>query len=262
MTDWLQDNGEMAGQIRRHDWANSPLGPLENWPDVLKTTVSLSLASHFPQAIVWGPQLITLYNDAFVPILGDKPHALGRPFSDIWKEAWHEISPIAEAAYAGQATYIENFALQIERGKGPEQAFFTFCYSPIRDSHGNVVGMIDTVTETTQTVYLNRRLAVLDAIGEAVTNATDAQAILAASTRLMVEQLRLSNCAYADMDADEDGFTIRGDYAAPGSPSIVGHYRLRDFGEKAVRLLRAGQPLVITTTAANCRRKNQRPFRA
>lgn len=245
MTDWLQDNGEMAGQIRRHDWANSPLGPLENWPDVLKTTVSLSLASHFPQAIVWGPQLITLYNDAFVPILGDKPHALGRPFSDIWKEAWHEISPIAEAAYAGQATYIENFALKIERGNGPEQAFFTFCYSPIRDSLGNVVGMLDTVTETTQTVYLNRRLAVLDAIGEAVTNATDAQAILAASTRLMVEQLQLSNCAYADMDADEDGFTIRGDYAAPGSPSIVGHYRLRDFGEKAVTLLRAGEPLVI-----------------
>lgn len=245
MKDWLQDHGAMAEQIRRHDWANSPLGPLEHWPDVLKTTVSLSLASHFPQAIIWGPELITLYNDAFVPILGDKPNALGRPFSDIWKEAWSEISPIADAAYAGQATYIENFALMIERGRGPEQAYFTFCYSPIRDSLGDVVGMIDTVTETTQTVYLNQRLVVLDAIGKAVTNAADAQDILATSTRLMVEQLHLSNCAYADMDADEDGFTIRGDYAAPGSPSIVGHYRLRDFGEKAVTLLRAGKPLVI-----------------
>ncbi|MFG6207528.1 GAF domain-containing hybrid sensor histidine kinase/response regulator [Pseudomonas retamae] len=245
MKDWLQDNGAMAEQIRRHDWANNPLGPLEHWPDVLKTTVSLCLASHFPQAIIWGPELITLYNDAFVPILGDKPDALGRPFSDIWKEAWSEISPIADAAYAGRATYIENFALTIERGRGPEQAYFTFCYSPIRDSLGNVVGMIDTVTETTQTVYLNQRLVVLDAIGKSVTNATDAQDILATSTRLMVEQLQLSNCAYADMDADEDGFTIRGDYAAPGSPSIVGHYQLRDFGKKAVTLLRAGKPLVI-----------------
>lgn len=245
MKDWLQDNGAMAEQIRRHDWANSPLGPLEHWPDVLKTTVSLCLASHFPQAIIWGPELITLYNDAFVPILGDKPDALGRPFSDIWQEAWSEISPIADAAYAGRATYIENFALMIERGRGPEQAYFTFCYSPIRDSLGNVVGMIDTVTETTQTVHLNQRLVVLDAIGKAVTNATDAQDILATSTRLMVEQLQLSNCAYADMDADEDGFTIRGDYAAPGSPSIVGHYQLRDFGKKAVTLLRAGKPLII-----------------
>lgn len=245
MTDWLQDNGTMAEQIRRHDWASTPLGPLQNWPDVLKTTVSLSLASHFPQAIVWGPELITLFNDAFVPILGDKPNALGRPFSKIWEEAWSEIGPIADAAYAGQATYIENFALTIERGSGPEQAFFTFCYSPIRDSLGNVVGMLDTVTETTQTVFLNQRLAVLEALGNAVANATDAQAILAITTRLMVEHLQLSNCAYADMDADEDGFTIRGDWAAPGSPSIVGHYQLRDFGEKAVTSLRAGEPLII-----------------
>jgi signal transduction histidine kinase/CheY-like chemotaxis protein len=245
MTDWLQDNSKMAEQIRRHDWANNPLGPLQHWPDVLKTTVSLSLASHFPQAIVWGPQLITLFNDAFVPILGDKPDALGRPFSEIWKEAWSEISPIADAAFAGQATYIENFALLVERGSGPEQAFFTFCYSPIRDSLGNVIGLLDTVTETTQTVFLNQRLAVLEALGNAVANATDAQAILATSTRLIVEQLQLSNCAYADMDADEDGFTIRGDWAAPGSPSIVGHYQLRDFGEKAVTLLRAGKPLII-----------------
>jgi len=101
------------------------------------------------------------------------------------------------------------------------------------------------VTETTQTVFLNQRLAVLEAIGNAVTNASDAEAILAASTRLMVEHLNLSNCAYADMDADEDGFTIRGDFAAAGSPSIVGHYSLRDFGEKAVTLLHAGQPLII-----------------
>ena len=245
MTQWLQDNGEMAEQIRAHDWANTPLGPLEHWPDVLKTTVSLSLASHFPQAIVWGPELITIFNDAFKPILGSKPLALGRPFSTIWKEAWRDISPIAEAAFAGKATYIENFPLVVERGAGPEQAYFTFCYSPIRDSRGQVVGLLDTVTETTQTVFLNQRLAVLEAIGNAVTNASDAQAILAASTRLMVEQLNLSNCAYADMDADEDGFTIRGDFAAAGSPSIVGHYSLRDFGEKAVTLLHAGQALVI-----------------
>lgn len=245
MTQWLQDNSEMAEQIRGHDWANTPLGPLEHWPDVLKTTVSLSLASHFPQAIVWGPELITIFNDAFRPILGRKPPALGRPFSTIWKEAWRDIGPIAEAAFAGKATYIENFPLIVERGSGPEQAYFTFCYSPIRDSLGRVVGLLDTVTETTHTVFLNQRLVVLEAIGSAVTNASDARSILAASTRLMVEQLNLSNCAYADMDADEDGFTIRGDFAAAGSPSIVGHYNLRDFGEKAVTLLRAGQPLVI-----------------
>ena len=119
MADWLQHDGVMAQKIRNHDWASTSLGPLDGWPDVLKTTVALVLASHFPQSIVWGEDLITLYNDGFVPILGTKPEALGRPFSDVWKEAWSEISGIADDAFAGQATYIENFPLVIQRSVGP-----------------------------------------------------------------------------------------------------------------------------------------------
>ena len=245
MMNWLQSSSDMAERVRQHDWASTPLGPLEQWPDVLKTTVALCFASSFPQAIVWGPQLTMLYNDAFIPILGDKPYALGRPFSEVWKEVWADVSPIAKAAYEGHATYVENFPLLIERGNGPEQAYFTFCYSPIRDPLGTVVGMLDTVTETTATVFLARRLAVLDAVGSAVANATDAETIMSTTTRLLAEHLQVSNCAYADMDADEDGFTIRGNWAAPGSPSIVGRYSLASFGARAVRQLRAGEPLVV-----------------
>ncbi|PMV21101.1 MULTISPECIES: GAF domain-containing protein [unclassified Pseudomonas] len=245
MMNWLQSSSDMAERVRQHDWANTPLGPLEQWPDVLKTTAALCFASSFPQAIIWGPQLITLYNDAFIPILGDKPDALGRPFSEIWHEVWDQISPIADAAFEGHATYIENFPLVIERGAGPEQAYFTFCYSPIRDPDGKIVGMLDTVTETTTTVFLTQRLAALDTIGNAVATATDAEHIMATTTRLLAQHMQVSNCAYADMDADEDGFTIRGNWAAPGSPSIVGHYSLASFGAMAVQRLRAGEPLVV-----------------
>lgn len=245
MMNWLQGSSEMAERVRQHDWANTPLGPLEHWPDVLKTTVALCFASSFPQAIVWGPQLITLYNDAFTPILGSKPDALGRPFNEIWHEVWDDISPIADAAFGGHATYIENFPLLIQRNEAPEQAYFTFCYSPIRNAQGVVVGLLDTVTETTATVFLARRLAVLDAIGNSVVNATDAETILTSTTRLLAEHLQVSICAYADMDEDEDGFTIRGDWSAHGTPSIIGHYSLAAFGECAVNCLRAGEPLVI-----------------
>ncbi len=245
MMNWLQSSSDMAERVRQHDWTSTPLGPLEQWPDVLKTTVALCFASSFPQSIIWGPHLTTLYNDAFIPILGDKPFALGRPFSEVWREVWADVGPIANAAFEGHATYIENFPLLIERGAGLEQAYFTFCYSPIRDPEGKVVGMLDTVTETTATVFLNRRLAVLDAVGSAVANATDAESIMSTTTRLLAEHLHVSNCAYADMDADEDGFTIRGNWAAPGSPSIVGHYSLASFGARAVQQLRAGEPLVV-----------------
>ncbi|VVO01058.1 GAF domain-containing protein [Pseudomonas fluorescens] len=245
MMNWLQSSSDMAERVRLHDWASTPLGPLEEWPDVLKTTAALCFASSFPQAIIWGPSLTTLYNDAFIPILGNKPDALGRPFSETWREVWEQVRPIADAAFNGHATFIENFPLMIERGDGPEQAYFTFCYSPIRDPQGQVVGMLDTVTETTTTVFLNRRLAVLDAVGSAVANATDAESIMSTTTRLLAEHLQVSNCAYADMDADEDGFTIRGNWAAPGSPSILGHYSLASFGALAVQRLRAGEPLVV-----------------
>src|SRR4029453_18920307 len=85
----------------------------------------------------------------------------------------------------------------------------------------------------------------LDQLGQEVSRATDADEIMSITTRLTAQHLGLSNCAYADMDQDQDGFTIRGNWHAPGSPSIVGHYRLADFGTLAVQELSAGRPLII-----------------
>lgn len=85
----------------------------------------------------------------------------------------------------------------------------------------------------------------LDRLAQEAARSTTADEILATTTRLAAEHLGASNCAYADMDEDEDGFTIRGNWHAPGSPSIVGHYSLADFGQLAVRELGAGRPLII-----------------
>ncbi|QWA30652.1 ATP-binding protein [Pseudomonas sp. RC3H12] len=245
MAKWLDGGGLMAARIRNHDWASTPLGPLDSWPDVLKTSVALCLASRFPQAVLWGDALITLHNDAFSEILGGKPTALGRPFSDVWQEAWSNIRHLAQHALAGEAVYIEDFPLMIERHGSPERAYFTFCYSPVRDHDGKVVGMLDTVTETTASVVANRRLNFLDSLGRAAANATDPERIMATTTRLLGEHLQLSSCAYAVMAPDEDGFTICGDWVAPGSPRLIGQYRLADFGALAVSRLRAGLALVI-----------------
>lgn len=151
--------GPAARLVESFDWAATPLGPFAGWPDELKSVVRQILESGFPAAVVWGPGLTTIYNDAFRPILGRKPEAMGRSFADIWAEAWHAIAPIAERALAGEATYIENFPLVIERDRQPEQAWFTFCYSPLRLSDGTVAGFLDTVVETTETVRARSDLA-------------------------------------------------------------------------------------------------------
>ena len=245
MAKWLDGGGLMAERIRNHDWAATTLGPLQHWPDPLKTSLALCLASRFPQAVLWGPDLLTLHNDAFSQILGQKPSALGIPFRAVWQEAWADIGHMANRALAGEAVYIEDFPLVIDRNGSPERAYFTFCYSPIRDHDGKVLGMLDTVTETTASVLANQRLKFLDDLGRAVADATDPDQILATTTRMLVEHLQLSSCAYAVMEPDEDGFTICGDAVAPGSPHLLGRYRLQDFGKLALGRLRSGLPLVI-----------------
>lgn len=148
----------MRMQIAAHDWSATPLGPRENWPDELLNAVQMILDSRFPKCLFWGEQLISIYNDAFRPILGGKPEALGRPLRDVWAEVWDDIAPIAAAAFAGRATFIEDFPLVVDRGGIPEQAYFTFCYSPLRRADGTVIGMLDTVIETTATVETRQAL--------------------------------------------------------------------------------------------------------
>ena len=160
---FLDGGGELAKAVRAYDWGASVLGPIEAWPPSLKIAVGMMLNSTFPKCIVWGPELITIHNDAFGPILGNKPPALGRPFCDVWSEAWEEIGPIAARALAGEATFIEDFPLVVDRHGYPEQAYFTFCYSPIRDEDGVVRGIMDTVIETTGTVEARRQAGLLNA---------------------------------------------------------------------------------------------------
>lgn len=182
---FLASGGAMAERIRAFDWAATPLGPIDGWPAALKTTVGLIVASRFPQCIVWGSGYVTIPNDAFLPILGDKADALGRSFADIWAEAWQEIGPIAERALAGEATYIENFPLRTDRFGAPEEAFFTFCYSPIRDETGAVLGFLDTVVETTATLRAEQRLQLMNReLGHRLKNAlTISQAIVTQTIR-------------------------------------------------------------------------------
>jgi two-component sensor histidine kinase len=158
---WLSSRSGMAQAVRAFDWASTPLGPVSGWPVELRTAAGLVLESGFPKALMWGPSLTTLYNDAFRPILGDKPEALGRSFRDIWAEAWDVLVPMVDCAFAGTPTFIENFELTIERYARPETAWFTFCYHPVRMMDGSVGGVMDTVIETTAMLRAQRELEVL-----------------------------------------------------------------------------------------------------
>ena len=154
----------MGAMMRGLDWSQSPLGPPAAWPASLRTVVGLMLASRFPMFVAWGPELGFLYNDSYEPILGAKhPRAMGRPFHDIWAEIWPDIAPLINRALAGEATWSENMHLVMERHGYPEETWYTFSYSPVRDETGAIAGMFCACTETTGQVLADRQRAAAEA---------------------------------------------------------------------------------------------------
>jgi two-component sensor histidine kinase len=161
---FLTGGGNAAACIRSLDWTATALGPVAQWPTSLRTAVGMVVTSRFPQCIFWGSELISIYNDAYRPILGGKPEAMGQPMRTVWAEVFEDIHPIALGALAGESTFIEDYALVINRHGYDEQTYFTFCYSPIRDGDGGgaIVGVLDTVVETTAKVVAEKTLRILN----------------------------------------------------------------------------------------------------
>jgi signal transduction histidine kinase len=162
-SDFLAGGGELGALMRAKDWAATPLGPVQAWPQSLRTAVSILLNSRYPMFIFWGPQHIKIYNDGYRPITGDKhPWALGRPGTQVWPEIWSDIGPMVERVVRdGEATWSDDLRLFMHRRGFPEEVFFTFSYSPIRDESGGIGGMFCACTETTVKVQGERRLKLL-----------------------------------------------------------------------------------------------------
>ena len=148
---FLTTGGVNGRLIAQADWSNHPMGPIEQWPPAFCTALGMVLSSGFPSYVGWGPDFHIFYNDAYVPILGTKT-ALGQgvPLAVLWSEIADEACDIARRAYEGEATSFIDRRFTIERSGQPEQAWFTFSYSPIRDAAGAIGGFLGTVFETTE----------------------------------------------------------------------------------------------------------------
>ena len=161
---FLAGGGEMGERIRAFDWERTPLGPIESWPQSLKTASGLMLNSQHPIWIGWGPEATFLYNDAYVDVLSlaKHPWALGKPVAEVWAEIWDICGPLADKVFQkGEASYINDVRLFMNRGDFLEETYYSFSYSPIRDESGNVGGLFCPSTEVSSKVLHARRLKVL-----------------------------------------------------------------------------------------------------
>ncbi|MFN3726211.1 MAG: HWE histidine kinase domain-containing protein [Allosphingosinicella sp.] len=252
---WPAGGGEMGARVRAHDWAATPLGPIADWPAELKLATALVLESGFPTALVWGPDLVTIYNDGFRPILGGKPEALGRSFAEIWSEAWDEVRPVVERAFAGKSTFNKDYPVEVERSGRPEQAYFSFSYSPVRMLDGSVAGMIAMIVETTERVMTESRIDVTEErqafllkLSDALRPLSDPLEIKATVCRIVGEHMNAARSYYVELDMAREAYVVERDYHRPGDAGLAGIFPYSDYGQP-LEIFKNGVPLRVENVA-------------
>jgi signal transduction histidine kinase len=169
----LAGGGELGARMRAIDWARTPLGAVDSWPHSLRTCVRIILTSQQPMFVWWGEQLINLYNDAYISILGGKhPAALGQPASVVWREIWDDVGPrAAKAIRENDGTFDEALLLIMERNGYREETYYTFSYSPVPGDAGGPGGILCANSSDTQRIIGERQQALLREVAARTANA-------------------------------------------------------------------------------------------
>lgn len=251
--DFLAGGGKTGALMRVKDWAATPLGPTATWPQSLRTSVSLCLNCSFPLLIWWGPELVKIYNDAFAEIIADKhPHALGRPGHSVWPEIWHIIGPMLDRVmHQGEATSANDLQLVLNRRGHPEECYFSFSYSPMRDDSGRVGGVFCPVIETTRRVFAERHSTLLLDLESRLRDLNDPLSVKSTACELLGKFLNVAQLGYCEATCDGEHVVIEGDWNDWQVPSMSGIHRLDNYGPIMIADLRQGTSVLMADVAAD-----------
>jgi GAF domain-containing protein len=220
---FLTGSGEMATLIRSRDWSATPLGPIYDWPQSLRTTVSLCLGSNFPINIIWGSQHTQIYNDGYRVVCGDAhPAAFGQGYDVTWASAWPAIGEPFARALAGETSYIENQRMFLTRNGYPEETFFTFSTSPIRDESGGIGGLFHPVTETTTVMLAERRTRALRDLTGALGALDDLSRLAPVTIKILSAfEFDLPFVLFYEASADGSRYRLSASYGVPAGSAAA-----------------------------------------
>ena len=228
---FLDSGGEMAEQMRAHDWSSSPLGPMELWPPCLRTALSNLLKSPLPHFLLWGPQFSSIYNDACIPMLGTGPRLLGNPFPDGQRGIWGNIAPTVTRAYEGKASCFKDHPVSVQRNGRIEKSWWDFLCSPVQDDSGAVGGVLCSMLETTEKVFNERRLRFLIDFGTRLRHDLDPQRIAASTAEMAGRYFDANLAGFGEIDPTGKCFTVERDWTDGTMASMAGRHRLEVFGK-------------------------------
>ncbi|HYF53145.1 MAG TPA: HWE histidine kinase domain-containing protein, partial [Salinarimonas sp.] len=234
------------------DWSATPLGPMERWPQSLKTTVGILLRSPVPIVLLWGPDGIMIYNEAYSSFAGARhPRLLGSKVREGWPEVADFNDRVMRVGLAGGTLSFRDQELTLRRRGVPEPVWMNLDYSPVLDESGRPAGVLAIVVETTDRVLAERAQDFRLALAERLRDLAAPAAIMAAAAQMLGERLAAACVGYAEADALGEQALVEVDWCAPGFRSVAGTHRLADYGPAMAAALRAGQAVRVADTASD-----------
>ncbi|HEX4197546.1 MAG TPA: HWE histidine kinase domain-containing protein [Caulobacteraceae bacterium] len=156
--------GELGELVRRHPWAETSLGPISAWSPALRTATNIVLQSPLPLVMLWGPDGVMIYNDAYSVFAGQRhPRLLGSKVLEGWAEVAEFNAHVLEVGLAGGTLSFKDQELTLYRNNRPEQVWMDLNYGPVLGDDDTPAGVLAIVVETTGQVRAERERAEAEA---------------------------------------------------------------------------------------------------
>jgi PAS domain S-box-containing protein len=237
----------MADRIRAHDWASTLLGPIQSWPQSLRSALSICLRSTTGTAIYWGPDHLFLYNDVWATYLGDRhPWALGQTAAVVLADIWPRLEENFRRAYdRGEPVSLVDTLLPRNLAGVTFDSWWTYSLLPIASEDGRVGGVLAQARETTDRVLRRRSDALLVKLGERVRLLGDPAEVLASTLEALGEALAVPRIGYGEVDEEDGVIDILSCRLAGGMGDMAGRYDIERAGPVFHSALRTGETLRI-----------------
>jgi PAS domain S-box-containing protein len=253
---FLSGGGEMGALVRGHDWASTPLGPIQSWPQSLRSALAISLRSASATGVYWGAEHRFIYNDAWGALLGGERHpwSLGRPAAETLADVWEAIrGQFAKVLAEGETVNMVDVLLVRNLDGHVFDSYWTYSLLPIAAEDGSVGGILAQVRESTEHVHRGRRDALMLRLAERLRLLDDPQHILAAALELVGEEVAAARLGYAEFDEDAGTIAILRCAVKPPLEDVSGTFATPDFGGTINDDLRAGRTIEVEDAAADPR---------
>jgi PAS domain S-box-containing protein len=242
----------MAELVRLFDWASTPAGAMDGWPEPLRLAADLCLRSALPSALYIGEARIVLHNDSWQAQVGGQS-ALGQPAAFAANSLWPLVAELAEqVAGTGEGAFVREQPLPVTRSGEAEECWWNCHLVPIADATGRPLALLNQVNEVSRAVLAERRLSFQVLLADALRGANDPEAVKHSATRLLGEHLGAARVGYAEVDEARGEAWVRSDWTAdPDVQSLAGQRtELASFGDEALAYLRTGEVLVLSDLRA------------